>query len=144
MAGEALFQNFNLQKSNLFPNFNFHSFDLVDISYPTVTHFTGRPFSWRLFNLGWGGTLPTQGLIREPPMEIVQEPQSPLFPRFFQKKKRWEVWNKHLMHGLISSTPSLKKGDTICSLKEATATWHAPLESKALYLLFTGVFRFNS
>ena len=44
------------------------------IIYPLIS----SPFSCKLFNLGIGGTFPTQALIREPPTETVHDPQSPL------------------------------------------------------------------
>jgi len=40
--------------------------------------FTSSPFSCKLFNLGIGGTFPTHALMRDPPTDTVQDPQSPL------------------------------------------------------------------
>lgn len=48
---------------------------LIDMIYP----FTSSPFSCKLFNLGIGGTFPTHALMRDPPTDTVQDPQSPLW-----------------------------------------------------------------
>ena len=46
------------------------------------------PFSCRDFSLGSGGTLPTQALMRWPPTDKVQDPQSPLE----SSPKKYKVW----------------------------------------------------
>jgi hypothetical protein len=50
-----------------------------------VVYLISNPFSIKDFSFGSGGTLPTHGLTRWPPTDMVQDPQSPL-PKDLGKK----------------------------------------------------------